>query len=91
VGVKQKFYRRRVLNMLKFLVKLQSAKQRFFNMFTGDRKGENVVGFIALIAVVILFIIIINRIAPSSITDSVTRVFNAVKGWLTGNESAVGQ
>lgn len=77
--------------MLKLLAKIQVAKQNLLRKLTEDRKGENVVGFIALIAVVILFIIIINRFAPGKITESVQKVFNAVSGWLGGNEGATGQ
>ncbi|SDF14724.1 hypothetical protein SAMN04244560_00301 [Thermoanaerobacter thermohydrosulfuricus] len=49
------------------------------------KKGENVVGFVALIAVVVLFIIVINRIAPGSIQNAVQSVFDKVQSWISGN------
>jgi hypothetical protein len=49
------------------------------------KKGENVVGFVALIAVVVLFIIVIMRIAPGSIQNAVQSVFDKVQSWISGN------
>lgn len=49
------------------------------------KKGENVVGFVALIAVVILFIIIINKIAPGAIQNAISSIFDKVQSWIQGN------
>ena len=49
------------------------------------KKGENVVGFVALIAVVILFIIVINRIAPGAIQNATQAVFDKINSWISGN------
>jgi hypothetical protein len=65
---------------------------KVFNFFQTEltklinkKKGENVVGFVALIAVVVLFIIVINRVAPGAIQSAVDSVFKKVQTWISGN------
>lgn len=49
------------------------------------KKGENVVTFVALIAVVILFIIAIKTIGYPAIQTAVQSVFEKVQSWISGN------